>query len=121
AAVAVIQGRGVGAVVRNPPGRCRARDQPPGVDECGVTMVGRDGPVGYEIVLRVEPRARRGRLPGERGRHVGGGRSGGALFRTRERQRDTERERIAEKTASSHGGLLSAIVPRGSLRGRRKD
>src|SRR6266487_1491446 len=72
-------------------------------------MVGRDGPVGYEIVLRVEPRARRGRLPGERGRHVGGGRSGGALFRTRERQRDTERERIAEKTASSHGSLLSAI------------
>ena len=36
AGVAVIEGRGIRAVVGDPPGRCRARDQSPGVDEARV-------------------------------------------------------------------------------------
>ena len=54
ARTAVVERRGVGAVVGDPPRRGRTRHQSPGVDEGRIDEIRRHRPVRHQVVLLVE-------------------------------------------------------------------
>src|SRR2546425_12573750 len=97
-------------IVGDPPRRRRARNQPPGVDQVGIGVVRRHGPVGHQVVLLVEPGGGRGsRLALARERRRGEERSGAALLGARDEQRGAEERRRPQERASGHANLLPCL------------
>src|SRR5204863_9085609 len=85
--IAAIQRGGLRTVVRDRPGRGRARYQTPGVDEGRIYDVCLNRSVGHQVLLHVKPRGRWGRVGLKRERRRYGARTGTAVSRARERQR----------------------------------